>query len=59
MTTVSPLQDPAGLVDDSPKLTNLHGNDVDDDNDTKHNGGDDDEDDDDENLVHICPHPAL
>ena len=58
MTTVSPLQDPAGLVDDSPKLTNLHGNDVDDDYDTKDNGGDD-ADDDDENLVHICPHPAL
>ena len=25
MLTVLSLQDPAGLVDDSPKLTNLHG----------------------------------
>ena len=25
MVTVLSLQDPAGLVDDSPKLTNLHG----------------------------------
>ena len=61
MVTVSPLQDPAGLMDDCPKLTNLHRNDEnldygiencgddDDDDENVHNGDDDDGDDNNDN----------
>ena len=54
MVTVTPLQDPAGLVDDCPKLTNLHryvdyeieNYAVNDDDDGDHDNVDDDDDDD-------------
>ena len=54
MVTVTPLQDPAGLVDDCPKLTNLHryvDNEIEnyavnDDDDGDHDNVDDDDDDD-------------